>query len=97
MNNDDTFPSKWQKKLPDGFTDTVESMDQKEIQKIIFYCEGHIYTVDKAKQADAKLNGAKDLAKEYAAPYAESKAALTAKIKYCLYLLESRGVDLEKP
>ncbi len=92
---DNTFPSKLLKKLPSGFTDTVESMSVDEIKKVIFESEGNIYTIEKAKDSDIKLNGARDFVKECSAPYTEAKTAQSAKIKYCLYLLESRGVNLE--
>lgn len=93
--SDDSFPSKWLKKLPTGFTDTVESMSEEEVKKVIFESEGNIYTIEKAKDVDHKLNGARDIVKEYSAPYTEAKGAQSAKIKYCLFLLESRGVNLD--
>lgn len=93
--SDAQFPAKWLKKLPTGFTDTVESMSEEEVKKVIFESEGNIYTIEKEKDKDTKLNGAKDLVKEYSAAYNEAKSTQSAKIKYCLFLLESRGVDLD--
>lgn len=89
------FPEKFAKKLPTGFTDTVESKDTNDLKKIIFECEGNIYTIDKEKAADVKLNGAKELIKDLAAPYRDAMATQMAKIKYCLYLMENRGVNLD--
>jgi len=45
----------------------------------------------KEKGADAKLSGAKELVKEYSAPYRDAIKAQTAKIKYALFLLEQKG------
>lgn len=93
--NDSLFPDKWLKKLPDGFTDTASSMKDDELKKTVFDCEGNIYTIDKEKENDIKLNAAKDLAKEMSAPYREAKTCQTAKIKYVLWLLEGRGISLD--
>jgi len=90
------FPEKLLKKLPTGFTDDMESLSVDEVKKKIFEYEGNIYTIEKAKDADRKLNGAKDLVKELSAPYTEGKNTQAAQIKYCLFLLESRGVVLDK-
>ena len=89
------FPKKWADKLPAGFTDTAASMTEEELKKVIVDCEGNIYTIDKEKQADMTLKGAKEVAKEASAPYRDATVAQTAKIKYALYLLENRGVELD--
>jgi hypothetical protein len=94
--NDNTFPEKFLKKLPDGFTDTANAMKDDELKKTIFECEGNIYVIDREKEGDDKLNGAKEIVKDHAAPYRDAKACQMAKIKYALYLLEGRGVDLDK-
>jgi hypothetical protein len=93
---DNTFPDKLLKKLPDGFTDTANAMKDDELKKLIFECEGNIYVIEKEKDNDDKLNGAREIMKEHAAPYRDAKACQTAKIRYALYLLEGRGVDLDK-
>lgn len=96
MSDKNTFPDKLLKKLPSGFTDEMESKSVEEIKKTLFDCEGNIYTIEKAKENDHKLNGAKDLVKDLSAPYTEGKTVQATKIKYCLYLLEGRGVVLDK-
>ena len=99
MTNQDTapvFPEKWNKilkELPE-FKDTADAASVEDLKKMIVTCEGNIYTVEKEKENDTKLNGAKDLVKEYAAPYRDAVKVQTAKIKYALFLLESKGTEL---
>jgi hypothetical protein len=92
-----SFPEKWAKILKDlpEFKDTAEAASTDDLKKIIITCEGNIYTIDKEKDLDSKLNSAKELVKEYAAPYRDALKVQTAKIKYALYLLEGKGVDLD--
>lgn len=92
---ENAFPKKWADKLPTGFADTASSMSDEELKKVIVDCEGNIYTIEKEKQSDVKLKAAKEVAKDAAAPYRDAANAQMAKIKYALYLLENRGVDLD--
>lgn len=94
---DDTnvFPDKWLKKLPDGFTDTANGLKDDELKKVIIECEGNIYTIDKEKDADAKLTAAKEIMKDLSGPYRDAKTCQTAKIKYALFLMEGRGINLD--
>lgn len=91
------FPAKWSKVLESmpEFKDTAEAASAEDLKKIIVQCEGNIYTIEKEKSEDVKLNGAKDLVKEYSASYREAMKAQTAKIKYSLFLLDSKGTDLD--
>ena len=91
-----TFPEKWAKVLKDlpEFKESAEAASSDELKKIILTCEGNIYTIDKEKTADHKLNGAKELVKEYTAPYRDALKVQTAKIKYALFLLEGKGTEL---
>jgi tricorn protease-like protein len=95
MGKDNSFPEKWLKKLPTGFVENVESMSEEDVKRVIFESEGNIYTVDREMDQDQKLSAAKELVKDYSSAYRDAKAALTAKIKYCLFVLEGRGMDLE--
>lgn len=92
-----TFPEKWAKVLKElpEFKDTADASSVEELKKIIVNCEGNIYTVEKEKENDTKLNGAKELAKEYAAPYRDAQKVQMTKIKYALFLLEGKGVELD--
>ena len=91
------FPEKWAKVLKElpEFKDTADAASTDDLKKIIITCEGNIYTIEKEKDDDTKLNAAKDLVKEYSAPYRDAVKAQTAKIKYALFLLEGKGVDLD--
>lgn len=92
-----TFPEKWYKvisKLPE-FKDTADSASEEDLKKIIVTCEGNIYTIDQEKADDVKLNGAKELVKDYSEPYKDALKVQTAKIKYALFLLEGKGVELD--
>ena len=44
---------------------------------------------------DIKLAGAKELVKEYSSLYKDGLKVQMAKIKYALFLLEGKGVDLD--
>lgn len=106
MSKDDTnndpqvpvfFPPKWEKiinSMPE-FKDTADAASEEDLKKIIVTCEGNIYTVDRAQEADVKLNAAKEMAKEYSEPYRDAKKVQQAKIQYALFLLEGKGVDLD--
>lgn len=92
-----TFPEKWYKViagLPE-FKDNADAASVDDLKKIIVTCEGNIYTIDQEKEADIKLNGAKELVKEYSEPYRDALKVQTAKIKYALFLLEGKGVELD--
>jgi hypothetical protein len=91
-----SLPEKWQKVLKDmpEFKDTADAASVEDLKKILVTCEGNIYTIEQEKAEDTKLNGARELAKEYAAPYRDAIKTQTAKIKYALFLLESKGVEL---
>jgi len=92
----DNFPEKYMKKITDvpDFVDGINSMDTEEIKKKILECEGNLYEVDNSKDADKELSDAKEKVKQFSKPYRETKGVETAKLKYCLYILESRGVNL---
>ncbi len=92
--SDTEFPAKFLKKLQKGcaeFTDSANAMQTDDLKAMVLKCEKSLVEIDKAKDEDHKLNGAREIVKEYGKPYAESKALETAKIKYCMYVLESRG------
>jgi hypothetical protein len=92
-----TFPEKWAKVLKDlpEFKDNADAASTDDLKKIIVDCEGNIYTIDKEKDDDVKLNAAKELVKEMSGPYRDAIKVQTAKIKYALFLLEGKGVDLD--
>lgn len=95
QDKDNGFPAKFEKKLPTGFKEDADAYDSEKLKQVILECESNIVNVDREMQNDDKLQGVKDLLKDLSAGYREAKHAQTAKIKYCLYLLESKGVSLE--
>lgn len=96
-NEPTTFPEKWAKVLKDmpEYKDTADASSVDDLKKIIVTCEGNIYTIEQEKEDDTKLTGAKELVKEYSAPYRDAVKVQTAKIKYALFLLEGKGVELD--
>jgi hypothetical protein len=98
MSNQDpvTFPEKWAKVLKDlpEFKDTADAASTDELKKIIVNCEGNIYTIENEKEKDEKLNAAKELVKEMSAPYRDAAKVQMAKIKYALFLLDGKGVEV---
>lgn len=90
------FPEKYMKKIADlpDFVGGIDSMDTEEIKRKVLECEAHICEIDDAKEQDGELNDAREKVKEFGKPYREGKALETAKIKYCMFVLESRGVAL---
>ena len=93
-NKDNGFPSKYEKKLPTGFKDDADAFDTEKLKSTILECESNIVTVDRDMQENEELQALKNTLKDLSAGYREAKQAQTAKIKYCLHLLESRGVSL---
>jgi hypothetical protein len=85
---------KYKKKLNPEFVEAVDQSDTDEIKKRIITSEGNLCEVEKAKDADEKLTAARNNVKEWGATYRESKQIETAKIKYCIAVLQSRGIDL---
>lgn len=91
------FPEKWAKvlkSLPE-FKEIADAASTEDLKKIIVTSEGNIYTIEKEKTDDVKLNAAKELVKENSAPYRDAAKVQMAKIKYALFLLEGKGVDLD--
>ena len=91
------FPNKWAKVLKDlpEFKDTADAASSEDLKKIIVNCEGNIYTIEKEKADDSKLNAAKEVVKEYSAPYRDAIKVQTAKVKYALFLLDGKGENLD--
>lgn len=91
-----TFPEKYAKVLKElpEFKDIADAASADELKKTIVTCEGNIYTIEKEKDDDSKLNSARELVKEYAAPYRDAIKVQTAKVKYALFLLEGKGEEL---
>jgi hypothetical protein len=91
-----TFPKKWAKVLKDmpEFKEMSEAASTEELKKIIVVSEGNVSTIEKAKSENVKINAAKELIKEEAAPFNDALKCQTAKIKYAVFLLEGRGIEV---
>ena len=91
-----TFPEKWNKVLKDlpEFKETADSSSSEDLKKIILTCQGNIFNIEKEKEQDIKLNAAKENVKEFSAPFRDALKVQTAKVKYALFLLEGKGVEL---
>lgn len=91
------FPEKYAKVLKSipEFKDTADAASAEDLKKIIITCEGNLYTLEKEKSEDSKLNGAKELVKEYSEPYRDAAKVQMTKIKYALFCLEGKGHDLD--
>jgi hypothetical protein len=92
-----SFPEKWWKviqKLPE-FKETADAASVDDLKKIVVTCEGNIYTLDQEKEADINLTAAKEIAKDLSEPYRDATKAQMAKLKYAMFLLEGKGVDLD--
>ena len=91
------LPDKWTKviaKMPD-FKESADAADIDGLKKVLVESEGNIYTQEQEMAADIQLNSAKELVKDYSMKYREAIKFQMAKIKYALFLLESKGVDLD--
>jgi hypothetical protein len=90
------FPEKYLKKIQDlpDFIGGIDSMDSEDIKRKVLECEAHINDIEVAKEEDTELTEARDKVKEFSKPYREGKSLETAKLKYCMFVLESRGVNL---
>lgn len=82
------------KKLPTEFIDAIDQMNTDEIKARILTCEGHLFDIQNALENNEKLLKAREEVKSLAGPYRESKNEEMSKIKYCLYILETRGINL---
>lgn len=88
------FPAAALKRLPDGFSDTVQSMSDDELNQRILSSEEQIYKVDDDLATNEKILSAKIELKEMTAPYRDMKKQEQAKIMYCLFLMEQRGREI---
>lgn len=95
-NNEKVFPKKYMNKIKEmpEFKEAVEGAQTDDIKKKILGCERALFETENAMAADEALQAAKNKAKEFASSYRETKSLETAKLKYCLYMLESRGIAI---
>ena len=94
QNNESTFPQRYLKKLPPDFIEAIEQMDSEDVKKRILTIEQHLYEIENSKLSDTKLQQAKEVVKDLNSVYSAPKNEENAKLKYCLYVLETRGVNI---
>lgn len=97
MSDQKIFPKKYMKKLDmfaEGYVETVEGANTDEIKKFILSSEQNIYEIEYEKENNPEIIKMKEELKQVAGPFAEAKSTEMAKIKYCLYTLEGRGVKI---
>lgn len=79
------------KKLPTGFVDDVAGYSPAQLKEVVIQSETNIRETENTRDNDEKLQGAKELVKDFSGPYKEAIAAQRAKIKYVLHLLDEKG------
>lgn len=91
------FPAKYAKIIKDlpEFKDMADAASKEELKQIVVRSEGNIYTIEKEKEKDPKLNAAKEIIKDLSEPYRSAIKVQNAKVKYALFLLEQNGEDLD--
>lgn len=85
------LPKSVLKNLPTGFAEEAEGMDAGRLKAAIIAAETSIREATQEMKQDDRLNGAKELVKDYAAGYRDVFRAQKAKIAYVLHLLDGRG------
>jgi len=90
--DDSSFPKKYASKLPDDYQSKVETMSTEELEKEILAAETRVSDTEHDMTHDEKLNVLKEDVKALQGGYNDVIKCEQAKIKYCIYLLRSRGV-----
>jgi hypothetical protein len=90
-----SFQQKYLKHLDQTFVDAVEQMGSDDVKARVLTCEDNLYEIENAKEADGKLKDAKENVKKLSIAYTETKKVETAKLKFCLFTLQQRGIDLQ--
>lgn len=86
-----SFPRKWRTKLPDGFSEEAESFSTDDLKKKVVEWEQVISGAEKDMANDEALIALKEECKEQSQVYKETMNSHQAKIRFAIYLLESRG------
>ena len=94
----DNFPQKHWDKLNPAWREGAESKQTEDLESEILTSEKNIVYQEKLEEEDERLNsakeelkGVKETIKDLSCAYRDSISADQAKIKYCLYLMETRG------
>lgn len=87
------FPAKLAKVLPENFQDSVDSKSTEEVKEEILKAESVINQTEKEKENDETLNATKERLADLNGAYTDVLKCQRAKIKYCFYVLNSRGIE----
>lgn len=79
------------KKLPTGFQDEADAMDEAALRETIVTAEAQVREVEKSREDDDALAAAREHVKDLAGPYRDAINAQRAKGSYCLHRLEEMG------
>ena len=78
-------------KLPTGFADEADAMDEAALRDVIIDAETTISETEAEKKKDEKLAGARQIVKDLSAGYSDVNKAQRAKIAYALHRLDEIG------
>jgi hypothetical protein len=92
--NHPDFPDKWASKVPEPWSHTAEGMTREEMEKEVVSCEMSIEATEKDVADDTKIQELKENLKYLQEGYKEVLGTQKAKIKFLLYLMNSRGYDV---
>lgn len=84
------FPTKFSKKLPEGFSEKAETMTLEELKKQLVQCETTISSTEKDMENDQKLLDAKEEVTNLAGDYKEILASYKAMVRYIVFVLNGR-------
>lgn len=80
-----------EKLLPQTFIDGIQAAKDEELKSAISRAAIELVELDTHQAEDDKLNALKEQLKDLSSGYSDTRKVLKAKIKYCTYILESRG------
>jgi hypothetical protein len=78
-------------RLPVGFAEDAAGMNREQLRAEVMKAEITLRETDAEMKANENLQGARELVKDFMAPFNEVKRAQRAKIDYALHVLEERG------
>lgn len=91
MSEENKFPKKWEKHLPDDFKQKANSASTEELEKAILTAETSIVETEKIMSEDEKILTLKEDLKTYTKGYKDTLNCETAKIRYSIHVLRERG------
>lgn len=87
--------SKVLKALPTGYADDAAGWDEDRLRAEVLKASATVQEVERERDADDKLNGAKEIVSDLSVPYRDALKAQKAKIGYALHLLAEAGKPVD--